>query len=937
MNHPSREHGFVPFWFWNGKQDKREISRQISLAAESGLQGLAIHAREGNRTEYLSDEWFELVGHACAEAEKHGLKIWIYDEEGYPSGTAGNKIQALNSEYRQKRLGFQYVTAREARAFPNVIRVFRVSALDRPVSPDAVPADDTVLVFHKKYLDSYVDTLDPEVTGHFIRLTHEEYRKRLGRYFGRTITHFYTDDVNLYMEGDNGLPYTNALDDRFRREYGYSLLDRLPALVEDLPGYRQIRIDYYRLLLAMFLSNFVKPLCEWCERNGVKLTGHLRGDEGPLRLSIAQYSSTMPFFEHEHIPGIDDFLLRMPDCRYLKRLQNPRGLYPMVLYKQVASVANQLKGGVCGAESMASCGWGYPLREQNAQLNFETSMGINLITPHFFGYATEGVGKTDHPPSFFFQQPYWKHYRILHDKFSRVCQLAKRGQYGARTLVLYPMSDAWAHVGGASIDPALKPRIKTDGEERLAGFGKQIAELVFFLVQNHISFDFGDEDILAAHAKVRGSEFRIGKMAYDHVVAPSATYRNSTTELVRKFVKNGGNLVPLAARGWKRQLLNQLEPDIQLNGGHSEIAVHPRWLNRKKEFLISSLSPKQETITLPVAYRRYAILDPESGKTLGKATAGKLSLPPFACVYLLPQQAQKAGDTGKLPIKESLFQELGRKHRVKLCNWAIRAEHENVMLLDCCQADGEQQTLSQLRTLPKPPREMTFTFNVPPGAMVRRLLGERLDSYRIRVNGSEVQIDTNYRHPATRCLQSVVLNQLVTVGANDITMCPTDIRPENFYLTGDFGVTLRNQRDLGWHARLCAPARLTLGNLAAQGLPFYWGAVRYATVLRNNPRREMAWIDLGGVDGSIDLFVDGNQVASRLYPPYRVYLGDLKLRAGTRIEILLHNTAQNFFGPHRWDELETAMMHVTGKPFGLHDKFKVKPFGLHSPVSLGPR
>ena len=74
--------GVYPFWFWNGDQSEDEIARQVGLFAQTGCRGVVLHARTGNKTPYLSGRWLALFRHACACCSAHGLKVWIYDEEG---------------------------------------------------------------------------------------------------------------------------------------------------------------------------------------------------------------------------------------------------------------------------------------------------------------------------------------------------------------------------------------------------------------------------------------------------------------------------------------------------------------------------------------------------------------------------------------------------------------------------------------------------------------------------------------------------------------------------------------------------------------------------------------------------------------------------------------------------------------------------------------
>jgi len=936
MYFKENKYGFVPFWFWNGDQTAHEVRRQIRLAAESGLNGLAIHAREGNRTEYLSGKWFNLVRIACEEAEKHGLKIWIYDEEGYPSGTAGYRIQKINPLFRQQHLSFLAVSYDEIKELTNPIGIFDCRTYRRADEGRIISSKEKsnrkYLVFQRKFVDRYVDTMNPRVAGHFIRLTHEKYRKKLGKYFGSTITHFYTDDVNFHMEGCKGLPWTDALECEFHVKHGYSLLEKLPALVEDLPDSVQVRKDYYGMLLDMFLANFAEPIYLWCRRNGVKFTGHLRGDEGPIDRAIIQFSSAMPFFEYEDIPGIDDFLLRLHDCRYLRKIQNSMGLYPIPTYKLVSSVANQLKKGECSAEVMASCGWGYSLAEQNAQFNFEANMGINLFTPHDFSYATGGVTKRDHPPSFFLQQPYWPLWKDLHSKFARISQLLLRGKHHADILVLHPESQSWSEMDGESIDPSFKCRCgKSKSMKTLAALERNIAGICFDLVKSHIGFDMGSERIMEKHGHVKSGKIHIGEMSYGTVILPpDAEFSSAIRNLLAKFADAGGKII-----SYRTGNKYGLDKDIVLEGDIDEIAVHTRIYKGEKEFFLSNLSPEYRNIKVSEPYRRHEVYDPEGNYVIdhGKVWDGRLSMPPFSCVCLLPSGNLQVG---KKDLKKSLFQEVSMGNSARLDNLNVNRENDNIMLVEFCHADGKHVPLKEVHLMKPLTRELRFKFKLPAGADVHRLLGENLRNYRIKVNGKKVSVDNKYMFPATRCLESVRIGEFIHTGENEIVLRPSRIegRIENFYLTGNFTADAYKDGKFGSSAKFAPHGKLGLGNLAVQGMPFYWGSIRYDMDLMDNRGKGFSWIDLGKVDGATEVFVDGRKTGSRLYPPYRIYIGDLEFKKHSKLEIRLYNTAQNIFGPHRWENLNTAIVHIEHESPGKSRNFNVKPFGIYGPVRL---
>ena len=84
----------MPFWAWNTGLDAERIREQIGVFAEMGFGGFVIHSRNGLRTPYLGKTYLEMVRLAVACARQRGMKVWIYDEDRWPSGCAGGLVTA---------------------------------------------------------------------------------------------------------------------------------------------------------------------------------------------------------------------------------------------------------------------------------------------------------------------------------------------------------------------------------------------------------------------------------------------------------------------------------------------------------------------------------------------------------------------------------------------------------------------------------------------------------------------------------------------------------------------------------------------------------------------------------------------------------------------------------------------------------------------------
>ena len=107
FKNPPAEYTTAPFFVWNAYITSDEIDKDlISFKNAVSLQ-VFIHPRPGLITEYLSESWFKLYQHAVEKGKEHGMNIWIYDENSYPSGFGGGHVPAEMPESYNKGQGLQ--------------------------------------------------------------------------------------------------------------------------------------------------------------------------------------------------------------------------------------------------------------------------------------------------------------------------------------------------------------------------------------------------------------------------------------------------------------------------------------------------------------------------------------------------------------------------------------------------------------------------------------------------------------------------------------------------------------------------------------------------------------------------------------------------------------------------------------------------------------
>lgn len=70
-----------------------------------GFGGAFLHSRTGLETEYLSNEWMDLMEYCKDVLLENDMLVYLYDEDRYPSGTCGGYV-TKTKEYKEKSINF---------------------------------------------------------------------------------------------------------------------------------------------------------------------------------------------------------------------------------------------------------------------------------------------------------------------------------------------------------------------------------------------------------------------------------------------------------------------------------------------------------------------------------------------------------------------------------------------------------------------------------------------------------------------------------------------------------------------------------------------------------------------------------------------------------------------------------------------------------------
>jgi len=535
---PPRQYASAPLWVWNDMLTEEQIRGTLRDLAAQKVKQAFVHPRPGLMTPYLSADWFRLWKVALDEAERLDMNIWIYDENSYPSGFAGGWVPETMPESRGRGLAF-----REAKRLdklePDVLAVYRLAddgfenVTDKARSGEALPEGRYLIATVLRAKNTpwngnrcYVDLLYPGVTEKFLEITLEAYRREIGDQFGKRVPGSFTDEPEIRPAG--GLPWTDHLPEEFQKRWGYSLTDNLVCLARPVGNWKQVRHDYFQVLLEQFIEHWAKPYYEYCAKHGLEFTGHYWEHDWPGCVGVPD---NMAMAAWQQRPGID--------CLMNQYREDTHGQFGNVrMVRELGSVANQMGRARTLCEIYGAGGWDLRFEDMKRIGDWLQALGVNMFDEHLSYITLRGARKRDHPQSFSYHEPWWEAYHVMAGYFAQLSAAMSSGQQINETLVLEPTTTAWMYQADSTQAAHLKQ------------IGDRFFDLLMSLERDQIEYDIGCEDIIARHGAVearRGAavQLTVGKRRYATVVLPPMTesLNGETMKRLEEYVGKGGRVI----------------------------------------------------------------------------------------------------------------------------------------------------------------------------------------------------------------------------------------------------------------------------------------------------------------------------------------------------------------------------------------------------------
>lgn len=438
---PSAEFTPIPFWFFNDAFEEEKVKSQLADYVEKGVNGFVLHPRIGIPRDmpYLSEEYFRAVRFIVKTAAELDMKVVLYDEGMYPSGSAHGKVVEANPGFASK--GIILLDAGQAEkklAAEKDAQVITELSDGRKLVYGF--AGGTIRGIHFGEDDGEpgapkaADILNPEAVDEFIHLTHDCYYRELKEYFGTTVIAFFTDEPSALGRGAGRYRAWAYGMERELVEAG-GRLEELEALFTDTGRKIAGRSDlqetaenftvrlYHKLIKSKLREIFYARLSDWCTGHGIALMGH-PAESNDIEEEL--------YFQ---IPGQDLIMRRVaPETGGLREFDSVQAKLSADIARHLGRRRNANECfGVCCREGIP---WYMTAGDMKWFIDWLGLRGVNLYVPHAFYYSVTGERKGERPPDVGPNNIWWRHYRRFSDYMKRLSRLATDFKNSARIAVL---------------------------------------------------------------------------------------------------------------------------------------------------------------------------------------------------------------------------------------------------------------------------------------------------------------------------------------------------------------------------------------------------------------------------------------------------------------------------------------------------------------------
>ena len=786
---PDADYRGLDLWMLNGKLTDEELRFQIHEMKSKGFHTVIARTYNGLDSDYPGSDFMQKMRTIIETAKEVGMRIVL--QAGYMPAA----VRRLPKEYA---LGYiDEVPCREL------------------TGEEKILCEHNGMAYVERTRDIVINMFDEEAVKYYVNRCYGEMWKEFVDEFGKTIYSVWVDEPRF---PPSHIPWSPRFEEQYREKWGCELLPDLYQLFVNEGNYKELRCRFRLLMQEKMAAAYYTQIRGWCNKNGLKMSGHLMGEETTCH-QMEDAVCIMPYYKYFDIPGID-FLACMLNWSY----DGTEGEYYDInrYYStpiQCLSAAHQAGKEQLLCEMYGVTAPNLTFRSQKNIFDHFAAFGFNIRCCHALFYSTAGFRKRFYPHQVHYYEPYWEKYGRMNDYCARVGQFISFGKPQGGILILHPMETAFMlHEGGE----------QKEGNQILKAFDRRMTQLQQEIFGEGLSYEYGDLMSIRESGKIaENGTFQIGQMQYHTVVLPRLeTLNRETFELLCQFRAQGGRVIVLETvpdridgsvneevrrtmsqfefardNGELIRRLKKLEKEYELTTEQTSpgFIVNYRKDENNRYFMIHNFECNRATRTKLCIKGTYDVFcwNAADGSVEkadfvieqaadGEMTTAYFTVPEGGSILLT---FEKPKDTAVQPIAWDSVQKACMKESVLVENidggWlAERDDHKNLLMLDFCRVRREGETKFSkpipavgindwLNKLVSPAYsgmiELAFEFTAEDEMEEMQLIIERPDVQEIRLNGELVDstpVGTFYSHD----FKIVQLPGKIQKGQNVITL-----------------------------------------------------------------------------------------------------------------------------------------------------------------------
>jgi hypothetical protein len=516
---------------------------------------------------YLRNGPMEEIGTLVETAFKQGGKVWLADDFGYPSGSAGGRIVAQNPEYEVR--GLAMVTSQGSsnnsvtltiapemeKAVTAVIYPRTNGEIDlsqgqvlpvttNQVQTRGIPGDWQLCLFGTQIRNTNTqaqstiaqfrttghtaDLLNSNAVASFIANMHAPILAQITNP-AASVEAFYANEPSLnqlhWKETPAPLacmPWTGALPEKFKQMHGYDLIPQLDALYEGKSAEAQrVRIHFQQTVAELLTVNFGRQILDWCNARGIHSSGHFLLTEF-LSMHVACYGDYLKVFAEFDLPAMETGI---PNPDKLPRFRDKMGEFitAEMMWKEREKT-------LCLLDPILACGLNRlspaPPLIRNAA-NLALLNGVNMYSAYMpLDANTKGTaaGYTV------------EEYRALNDYIGRVSLMMQGARPATSVALYYPIAMFQAEFlpsklfHNTSLRTYAKRQRAFDDTEK----AMQEADISYIIVHPEA----------VAQSVINEGKMKIGWGSYRYLVMPQMEFLPlPVLDKIQEFEKSGGTVL----------------------------------------------------------------------------------------------------------------------------------------------------------------------------------------------------------------------------------------------------------------------------------------------------------------------------------------------------------------------------------------------------------